>query len=85
MDKIIKQKHNRWRKKRKTEINCLEQKKKSLSSYKEAAIIFLAKDLPFDIEAIECFVDKNVDITQKNAYAIVKVVSLIQKEEKKTS
>ncbi|MBO0474443.1 hypothetical protein IGL98_001338 [Enterococcus sp. DIV0840] len=82
IDRIIKQKHNRWQQKRKAEIACFEQQKKTLSSYREVITIFLNNDLPFDIDIIDCVVDESIEMTKKNAQAIVAFVSSIKKGNK---
>ncbi|WP_086312612.1 hypothetical protein [Candidatus Enterococcus palustris] len=80
VDRIVKQKHQRWQKKRKAKDTYKNQKKKPTSSYNEATAIFLEHNLPFDLDVIECVVNESTEVTKKNAQAIVKFVSSITKE-----
>ncbi|MGX7244762.1 hypothetical protein ACWOC1_07910 [Enterococcus quebecensis] len=56
-----------------------EEEKNSTSSYKEAAKIFLSHHLPFDMDVIECVTNENIDVTRKNAQAIVNFVFSVKK------
>ncbi len=77
VDRIVRQKLERWKKKNKAEITDFEQHKKTLSSYKRAVSIFLTHGLPFDADVMDCVVHQSLAITEKNAQAIVNYIASI--------